>query len=113
MHTAQGCKDFKFKRFVFGNDKVFEADHTKFIVPPPGPRYMLQVRKEGWNPMEVYSCQFSVKKQGQFYWKPNLIRCDSLKFDLVVLTQAFYVLHTPIGLKLISVRALEQSADTL
>jgi hypothetical protein len=34
MH--RDCKDCKFKRFFFCNDKVFEADH-KFIVPPPSP----------------------------------------------------------------------------
>jgi hypothetical protein len=43
----------------------------------------------------------------------HLTRCDGVKFDLVARTSVFYVLHTPMGLELISVQSMVVSVNKL
>ena len=69
-------------------------------------RWMLKGRN--WQKTDVV---FTQRSRGDGIPCARLIRCDGVKFDLVARTPAFYVLHTPMGLELISVQSMDQSAS--
>lgn len=64
-------------------------------------RWMLKSRK--WQRTTV---EFVQKSRGDHISVANLTRCDGVKFHLVAKTSVFYVLHTPMGLELISVQSM-------
>jgi hypothetical protein len=68
---------------------------------------MLKNRK--WQRTDV---KFVQKSRGDHISVANLTRCDGVKFDLVAKTIVFYVLHTPMGLELISVQSMAISEGT-
>jgi hypothetical protein len=67
-------------------------------------RWMLKSRK--WKKTDV---SFTKKARGDVISVAHLTRCDGVKFDLVARTSVFYVLHTPMGLELISVQSMALS----
>ena len=67
-------------------------------------RWMLKSRK--WQKTDVV---FTQRSRGDVILFAHLTRCDGVRFDLVARTPAFYVLHTPMGLELISVQSMDQS----
>jgi hypothetical protein len=69
-------------------------------------RWMLQNRQ--W---QRTSTEFVGKERTDSISVAHLTRCDGLKFDLVARTRVFYVLHTPMGLELISIQSLQQSGS--
>jgi hypothetical protein len=71
-------------------------------------RWMLKSRK--WTKTDVL---FTKKARGDVISVAHLTRCDGVKFDLVARTSVFYVLHTPMGLELISVQSMVVSVNRL
>jgi hypothetical protein len=67
---------------------------------------MLRQRK--WERTVV---EFVGKQRTDSIQVARLTRCDGVKFDLVPKTRVFYVLHTPMGLELISIQSLHQSGS--
>jgi hypothetical protein len=67
-------------------------------------RWMLKSRK--WQKTDV---GFTKNARADGISVAHLTRCDGVKFDLVARTSVFYVLHTPMGLELISVQSMAVS----
>jgi hypothetical protein len=53
-------------------------------------------------------CSVHTKIKGGGISFARLTRCDGVNFDFVARTPTFYVLHTPMGLELISVQYMDQ-----